>query len=228
MVLSRGLRWPLPAIPRLWALLLRDRRGVSPAAVAASVSSIHTPIHRVTRGFNCAKKLRGEYHGQKHCTMLGGQRRALAAQGHSQAGDARPFPSNEEPQQGASHGAVEAARKEAPACKAAPPSKAASTSEEEAAAEARRQRLAEQAAQSQRLWDLLVPDKNMSLFSPAFWVLLVAVLCLHAYNNEREKQQAQLGDVLTAEETKQRMLAEGARMRRQHQYNLQQQQEQRP
>ncbi|UVC49664.1 hypothetical protein MACK_003774 [Theileria orientalis] len=46
---------------------------------------------------------------------------------------------------------------------------------------------ASKARMSQRLWDTLVPERNWSLLSPQFWVLLVATISLYTYNRVNNK-----------------------------------------
>ncbi|BAM41001.1 conserved hypothetical protein [Theileria orientalis strain Shintoku] len=46
---------------------------------------------------------------------------------------------------------------------------------------------ASNARMSQRLWDTLVPERNWSLLSPQFWVLLVATISLYTYNRVNNK-----------------------------------------
>ncbi|KAF8822307.1 hypothetical protein IE077_004606 [Cardiosporidium cionae] len=42
---------------------------------------------------------------------------------------------------------------------------------------------AERARRSEEMWDTFVPERKMTLYSPAFYILLAAVIVLHLYNN---------------------------------------------
>eukprot|EP00389_Voromonas_pontica_P000775 GDKH01001156.1.p1 GENE.GDKH01001156.1~~GDKH01001156.1.p1 ORF type:complete len:155 (+),score=12.78 GDKH01001156.1:123-587(+) len=46
--------------------------------------------------------------------------------------------------------------------------------------------LSEKARQSQRIWDMAVPEKNWTLTSPITWVLLVVIIVLHFYNEHQD------------------------------------------
>ena len=50
-------------------------------------------------------------------------------------------------------------------------------------------RLADQARMSQKLWDFLVPERNMGITHPFFLVLLVLTLSLHFFNNHRDQEE---------------------------------------
>lgn len=75
--------------------------------------------------------------------------------------------------------------------------------EAEAASSAERDRrlaLAEEARRAQRLWETLVPERNWGLNSPAFWAMLVLLVTLHLYNNNREEKLARENSDRTLEE----------------------------
>lgn len=64
----------------------------------------------------------------------------------------------------------------------------------------RRLRLAEDARRSEQVWNILVPERNWSLGSPAFWILLLLLVSLHMYNNRREESQARENALRSEEE----------------------------
>ena len=45
---------------------------------------------------------------------------------------------------------------------------------------------AEQAKQSQRIWDMLVPERNIGLTHPLFFVLGASAFGLHLFNRSRD------------------------------------------
>ena len=46
---------------------------------------------------------------------------------------------------------------------------------------------ADQAKQSQRLWDMLTPERNIGVTHPLFFVLGAAAFGLHWYNSSRDE-----------------------------------------
>lgn len=64
----------------------------------------------------------------------------------------------------------------------------------------------QQAYQSQRLWDMLVPERNIGVTHPMFFVLGAAAFALHWYNRSRDEAvEAELRDRrLKREEEKKR------------------------
>ncbi|KAF4720145.1 hypothetical protein FOZ63_031582 [Perkinsus olseni] len=64
--------------------------------------------------------------------------------------------------------------------------------EEQNARQEAAQKLAEQAAASEKLWNLLVPERNMGITSPAFLILLVLTILLHLYNNHMDEEMDEL------------------------------------
>ena len=49
------------------------------------------------------------------------------------------------------------------------------------------ERLSEDAQRSQRVWDSLVPERNIGITHPMFAVLLVLTVSLHLYNNKQDE-----------------------------------------
>lgn len=55
------------------------------------------------------------------------------------------------------------------------------------------EKLSEDAQRSQRLWDSLIPERNIGLTHPMFAVLFVLTVSLHLYNkNQDEKREEEL------------------------------------
>ena len=61
--------------------------------------------------------------------------------------------------------------------------------------------LSEDARRSQRLWDSLIPERNIGLTHPMFVILGIVTLSLHLYNkSEDERREAELKAVRLAKQ----------------------------
>ena len=64
-------------------------------------------------------------------------------------------------------------------------------------------KLSEQAQQSQRMWDMLVPERNIGVTHPMFIILAGLTIGLHFYNNHQdEKLEAELKAKRLAKESR--------------------------
>eukprot|EP00920_Eleutheroschizon_duboscqi_P022614 GHVT01055004.1.p1 GENE.GHVT01055004.1~~GHVT01055004.1.p1 ORF type:complete len:295 (+),score=53.86 GHVT01055004.1:332-1216(+) len=149
-------------------------------------------FHGELVGGSCASFLRRCFHSSSALTGLP----SSASAAHSApSGEASPPPPRAPPPServcsvGASRNVSEAR---------AQPSQG-QTAQAEAAASA--------ASASQRLWDMLVPERSMGLKSPSFWVLAALCVGLHLYNNHRDRQRDR-GGVEEAQEEDRRLEAE--------------------